>query len=130
MGAVNCFFQFMISIINFNKLKNTRQGTTPKMLKTFIILSVVLRNQNYVRGFTNLLTTLARVGNIDTAILAKSNALEHLEGNTLLSVQQCLKAYNAMKGVEGMGDKPNLIFLDASWWHKGDLDGRKMYVTL
>jgi len=99
------------------------------MLKTLPLLLFQLKIQNYVSRFTKQVMPLdARVRNHwGNAMSEKSIELEYLEGSTLLSVQQCLDAYGAMKRVESVGNKPNVVFLDASWWHKGDVDGRKMF---
>jgi hypothetical protein len=48
-----------------------------------------------------------------------------IENQTLLSVEVCIDLHrkNCMPSNNKRG---NVIFVDASWWHKGDLDGRKM----
>jgi len=52
--------------------------------------------------------------------------LKYLESKTLLSVQECLDAYavNAKEG--GDTDIAKVVFIDASWWHKGGMNGRQM----
>eukprot|EP00588_Corethron_pennatum_P022869 CAMPEP_0194314658 /NCGR_PEP_ID=MMETSP0171-20130528/11509_1 /TAXON_ID=218684 /ORGANISM="Corethron pennatum, Strain L29A3" /LENGTH=349 /DNA_ID=CAMNT_0039070179 /DNA_START=198 /DNA_END=1247 /DNA_ORIENTATION=+ len=52
--------------------------------------------------------------------------LEYIDSKTLVSVEDSLDAYNAMK--QGSDTEKNkIVFVDASWWHKGGLDGRTMF---
>ena len=61
---------------------------------------------------------------------ANTNLFEYLEFNTLVSVEECIRAHNTMKeqGSTLTEKDSKSVFVDASWWHKGDLNGRKMYV--
>ena len=103
------------------------------MVKILLLLSLTFYQHNvHVLGFLISLQPMKKtVRASSTAMFGKSTHLKYLEGKTLLSVQECIKVHNAMKSnaIEKSGDGPRAVFLDASWWHKGDLDGRKMYVT-
>ena len=47
--------------------------------------------------------------------------------NTLLSVDTCVKLYERFVHDENSSDaQERIVFIDASWWHKGDLNGRAM----
>lgn len=74
---------------------------------------------------------------------ASSSYLDRLEGKTLLSVEECLAAYEyetcmkinneaskedvlSASASASASRSPKVIFIDASWWHKGDLNGREL----
>ena len=47
-------------------------------------------------------------------------SLKGLEGKPLVSVKECLDVYN------NCGNDDGVSWIDASWWHKGDLNGRAL----
>jgi len=60
------------------------------------------------------------------------NMLKSIENQTLLSVKTCLDIYRIMTNKSGKEIEKRInkvVFIDASWWHKGDLNGRKMFET-
>ncbi len=63
-------------------------------------------------------------------MLTKAADFKHLEGKSLLSMDECLEAFRKMKIRRNEFDTEpgasNVVFIDASWWHKGSLNGRKM----
>ena len=92
-----------------------------------------------VNGFTNtnsIRSMLIQTPSIRSNTLKESNGIysrevdfirQSLENKTLVSVETCIEIHNYLQhGIEKCCNK--VIFIDASWWHKGDLDGRKMYV--
>ncbi len=100
-----------------------------KTLKPLGVLKLV-SHIHTIHAFT--ITPLSTKATTFSSVMAsKKSDLEHLEGKTLLSVQECIDSYNIVKGIkdEEDPDAANVVFLDASWWHKGDLNGRKMYVV-
>ena len=52
-----------------------------------------------------------------------------ISGKTLLSVKECIQAYDNNKSNSNAFDSTNVVFIDATWWHKGhDADaGRKAF---
>jgi len=60
-------------------------------------------------------------------ISTHSELLASIEGDTMLSVKKCLDIYQALKTKINVADKTiPLKFIDSSWWHKGDLNGREL----
>ena len=100
-------------------------------MKTLLLLSF-LQTRIHVCAFGVNRAVTKVVSRSSHLMSAKTADFEHLEGKTLLSVQQCLEAYSIMKDREAEvnPDASKVVFLDASWWHKGNLNGRKMYVTI
>ena len=52
--------------------------------------------------------------------------LDCLDGKNLVSVEECIDAYRATRSMNGDNGGFGLKFIDGSWWHKGDLNGRAL----
>mmetsp|Transcript_163374 Transcript_163374/g.523818 ORF Transcript_163374/g.523818 Transcript_163374/m.523818 type:complete len:390 (-) Transcript_163374:150-1319(-) len=56
-----------------------------------------------------------------------------LEGSTFVSVDDCLEALQASESSSSVGtgsatdDGPKLVFVDGSWYHRGDRNGRREF---
>ena len=55
----------------------------------------------------------------------KEKILEIIENQTLLPVETCINLHQKCQKDE-QNEKNKVIFIDCSWWHKGNLNGRKM----
>lgn len=53
------------------------------------------------------------------------SVISSIEHKTLLTVDTCIDLHRDLVLHEDAGEG-RIVFIDASWWHKGDLDGRKM----
>lgn len=47
-----------------------------------------------------------------------------ISDKTLVSVEECIQIHERIN--DEINSDGKAVFIDASWWHKGDLDGRKM----
>ncbi len=58
-------------------------------------------------------------------IFSSSDVLKTIDNETLLSVDTCISLYNQFQ-THGRDVKSKLVFIDASWFHKGNSNGREM----
>lgn len=56
--------------------------------------------------------------------------LKSIKGKTLLSVSECLNIFQSSQVFQESNDEESdeskVVFIDGSWWHKGDLNGREL----
>ena len=55
----------------------------------------------------------------------KEKTMDIIGNQTLLSVETCINLHHNFQK-DGQNENEKVVFIDASWWHKGNLDGRKM----
>mmetsp|Transcript_3860 Transcript_3860/g.5253 ORF Transcript_3860/g.5253 Transcript_3860/m.5253 type:complete len:104 (+) Transcript_3860:114-425(+) len=103
-------------------------------MKTFVCTYLISCGLFILDGFTNsYLFNNVKRSNIARSISSKftpncneSMILDDLEGNTLLNVDECLFAYKNANFQSRDQGGTRLVFIDASWWHKGNLNGREL----
>jgi hypothetical protein len=61
----------------------------------------------------------------DTSETNESDILKTIDNHMLLSVDSCINLYNQYQTF-GKDMRSKLVFIDASWFHKGNLNGREM----
>lgn len=113
-GRIKCIFGLLLYFVTF-----VAEGFTT--------------TRNYIRNSDSVAQTaqlfLRRGSNADHSeidFIKKS-----IENRSLVSVESCIGIYNYLQDENRKEEADsNVIFIDASWWHKGDLDGRKMYVVV
>lgn len=54
--------------------------------------------------------------------------MDSLKGKRFVSIAECLDLFQYQLKERKGSDQNKLVFIDGSWWHKGNLNGRKMYV--
>ena len=55
----------------------------------------------------------------------EGSVIKTIEHQTLLSVETCINLHQHWLN-DGQNWNSKIVFVDASWWHKGNLNGRKM----
>lgn len=108
-------------------------------LRTLIVLIAVVILQDYCSSFSYRTSTILHPGSYVSSLMTSKrknqngndyDSLEAIDGVTLLSVETCINLHRNNIEYDISNKRSNkeskVVFVDASWWHKGSLNGRQM----